>query len=160
VSQKKGKPFSRKAVAADVRALMKLGFFSDVVVEERGDPTRPTLVFHVTEKPEAHESGSRMGARRREELPALGEWNGRVPCAVDQEESGTKRSGHAHRREGTKHGLDLLRECLQGPGDIGWGPTREESGDGPARRAETSFEAGVFQGVERAGQGIREDPPV
>jgi outer membrane protein insertion porin family len=56
VSHKKGKPFSRKAVAADVRALMKLGFFSDVVVEMEGDPASPTLVYRVTERPSVREA--------------------------------------------------------------------------------------------------------
>ena len=35
---------------------MKLGFFSDVVVEERGDPERPELVFRVVEKPTVRET--------------------------------------------------------------------------------------------------------
>jgi outer membrane protein insertion porin family len=55
VSQKKGKPFDRKAVASDVRALMKLGFFTDVVVEVEGKPGAPVLVYRVTERPTVRE---------------------------------------------------------------------------------------------------------
>jgi outer membrane protein insertion porin family len=56
VSHKKGKPLDRKAVAADVRALMKLGYFSDVVVEVEGDPAAPVLVYRVTERPTVREA--------------------------------------------------------------------------------------------------------
>jgi len=56
VSQKKGKPFDRKAVASDVRALMKLGFFSDVVVEVQQTPPGPVLVYRVTERPTVREA--------------------------------------------------------------------------------------------------------
>jgi outer membrane protein insertion porin family len=56
VSQKKGKPFDRKAVAADVRALMKLGYFSDVVVEVEGTPGAPVLVYRVAERPTVREA--------------------------------------------------------------------------------------------------------
>jgi len=51
VGTKVGQPLDRKKVQADVRALMKLGFFSDVVVEERGEKEGVTLVFKVTERP-------------------------------------------------------------------------------------------------------------
>ncbi len=55
ISEKKGAPFDPKRVSADVKALMKLGFFSDVVVEEEGDPASPTLVYRVTERPGVRE---------------------------------------------------------------------------------------------------------
>jgi outer membrane protein insertion porin family len=48
---KKGAPYDPRRVEGDVRALMKLGFFSDVVVEVEGGPSRPVLVFKVTERP-------------------------------------------------------------------------------------------------------------
>jgi outer membrane protein insertion porin family len=55
VSEKKGSPFEPRKVAADVKAIMKLGFFSDVVVEEEGDPESPVLVYRVTERPSVRE---------------------------------------------------------------------------------------------------------
>jgi outer membrane protein insertion porin family len=48
---KKGAPYDARRVEGDVRALMKLGFFSDVVVEVEGPASRPVLVFKVTERP-------------------------------------------------------------------------------------------------------------
>ncbi len=48
---KKGAPLDPRKIDADVRALMKLGFFSDVVAEIEGDPERPVLVFRVVERP-------------------------------------------------------------------------------------------------------------
>jgi outer membrane protein insertion porin family len=56
LSTKVGQPIDPRRIGSDVKSVMKLGFFSDVVVEERGDPTRPTLVFHVTEKPAVRET--------------------------------------------------------------------------------------------------------
>jgi outer membrane protein insertion porin family len=56
LSTKVGQPLDPRRIDSDVKSVMKLGFFSDVVVEERGDPTRPTLVFHVTEKPAVREA--------------------------------------------------------------------------------------------------------
>jgi outer membrane protein insertion porin family len=56
VSHKKGKPFDRKAIGNDVRALMKLGFFSDVVVEVQGPPDAPVLIYRVTERPSVREA--------------------------------------------------------------------------------------------------------
>ncbi len=55
VSEKKGAPFDPRRVAADVKAIMKLGFFSDVVVEEEGDPAAPVLVYRVAERPSVRE---------------------------------------------------------------------------------------------------------
>ncbi len=51
VSTKPGQALDLHRVDDDIKAVMKLGFFSDVVVEERGEPQRPTLVFRVVEKP-------------------------------------------------------------------------------------------------------------
>ena len=56
VSQKAGQPFDPKAAGKDVKALMKLGFFSDVVVEVEGDPDAPVLVYRVTERPTVREA--------------------------------------------------------------------------------------------------------
>ncbi len=55
VSEKKGAAFDPRKVAADVKAIMKLGFFSDVVVEAEGDPASPVLVYRVTERPSVRE---------------------------------------------------------------------------------------------------------
>ncbi len=56
ISQKKGQPLDPRTVAKDIRAIMKLGFFSDVVVEREGPPETPTLVYRVTERPTVRES--------------------------------------------------------------------------------------------------------
>lgn len=56
ISSKAGEPVDPARVDEDVKAVMKLGFFSDVVVEERGDPERPELVFRVVEKPTVRET--------------------------------------------------------------------------------------------------------
>ncbi len=53
---KKGAPYDPRRVEADVRALMKLGFFSDVVVEVEGKANRPVLIFKVTERPTVREA--------------------------------------------------------------------------------------------------------
>jgi outer membrane protein insertion porin family len=53
---KKGTVLDPKRLDADVRALMKLGFFSDVVVEQEGDPQRPVLVYRVVERPTVREA--------------------------------------------------------------------------------------------------------
>ncbi len=55
VSEKKGAAYDPRKVAADVKAIMKLGFFSDVVVEAEGDPASPVLVYRVTERPSVRE---------------------------------------------------------------------------------------------------------
>ncbi len=47
---KKGAPLDLKRVDSDVRALMKLGFFEDVVVSLAGTPAAPVLVFRVVER--------------------------------------------------------------------------------------------------------------
>ena len=51
MATKPGQPLDLKKIDDDIRAVMKLGFFSDVQVEERGDPERPEIVFLVAEKP-------------------------------------------------------------------------------------------------------------
>jgi outer membrane protein insertion porin family len=53
---KKGTVYDPKRVDADVRALMKLGFFSDVSVEVQGDPAHPVLVYRVVERPTIREA--------------------------------------------------------------------------------------------------------
>jgi outer membrane protein insertion porin family len=50
VATKVGQPLDPKKIQADVRALMKLGFFSDVVVEERDQKDGVAVVFKVTER--------------------------------------------------------------------------------------------------------------
>ncbi len=47
---RKGAVLDLRKLDADVRALMRLGFFEDVVVELAGPPAAPTLVFRVTER--------------------------------------------------------------------------------------------------------------
>src|SRR6266702_3678325 len=51
LSTKPGQPLDPKKLDDDLHAVMKLGFFADVVFEERGDPEHPTLVVRVTERP-------------------------------------------------------------------------------------------------------------
>ncbi len=55
LSSKPGEPLDDKRLDADLRAVMKLGFFADAAVEQRGDERRPTLVFRVVEKPAVSE---------------------------------------------------------------------------------------------------------
>jgi len=55
ISQKSGEALDLKKVDEDIRSVMKLGFFSDVTVEEQGEPEQPVLVFRVTEKPAVRE---------------------------------------------------------------------------------------------------------
>jgi outer membrane protein insertion porin family len=50
ISQRKGTPYDPKKVQADIRALMKLGFFSDVTVEREGSRDAPVLVYRVVER--------------------------------------------------------------------------------------------------------------
>jgi outer membrane protein insertion porin family len=51
LSTKAGQPLDRKKLQSDIRSVLKLGYFSDVVVEEEGDPKAPILVIRVREKP-------------------------------------------------------------------------------------------------------------
>jgi outer membrane protein insertion porin family len=55
VSVKKGEPYDPRQVARDVKALMKLGLFSDVTVEIEGDEQSPVLVYRVVERPTVRE---------------------------------------------------------------------------------------------------------
>jgi outer membrane protein insertion porin family len=55
ISSRPGRPYDPKRVDADLRAVMKLGFFSDVTVKMEGDPSAPVLVFEVVEKPTVSE---------------------------------------------------------------------------------------------------------
>jgi outer membrane protein insertion porin family len=48
---KVGMAVDAKSIQQDVRAVMKLGYFADVSIEEKGTPERPTLVVRVVEKP-------------------------------------------------------------------------------------------------------------
>ena len=56
ISQRKGQPYDPRAIAKDIRALMKLGFFSDVVIEVQGTSSAPVLVYRVTERPTVREA--------------------------------------------------------------------------------------------------------
>ncbi|HSD22428.1 MAG TPA: outer membrane protein assembly factor BamA, partial [Anaeromyxobacter sp.] len=56
ISQRKGQPYDPRAIAKDIRALMKLGFFSDVVVEVQGTSSAPVLVYRITERPTVREA--------------------------------------------------------------------------------------------------------
>jgi outer membrane protein insertion porin family len=55
ISTRPGSPYAPKKVDADLRAVMKLGLFSDVTVKMEGDPDAPVLVFEVVEKPTVSE---------------------------------------------------------------------------------------------------------
>jgi outer membrane protein insertion porin family len=55
LSTKPGQPLDDARLDADLKAVMKLGFFADVVLEAQGDPARPTLVVRVVEKPAVRE---------------------------------------------------------------------------------------------------------
>ncbi len=56
ISTKPGQPLDLRKVDDDVKAVMKLGFFSDVVVEERGEAGDLSLAFRVTERPAVRET--------------------------------------------------------------------------------------------------------
>jgi outer membrane protein insertion porin family len=51
VSAKAGDPVDEAKLDADLRAVMRLGYFSDGVVELRGPAEKPTVVFRMVEKP-------------------------------------------------------------------------------------------------------------
>ena len=51
VSTKPGDPLDPRRLQADVKAVMKLGYFADVSIEARGPQSSPTLVVKVKEKP-------------------------------------------------------------------------------------------------------------
>jgi outer membrane protein insertion porin family len=48
---KVGMPIDGKAIQQDVRSVMKLGYFADVGIEEKGPPEKLVLVVKVVEKP-------------------------------------------------------------------------------------------------------------
>jgi len=52
---KPGEALDLDKVDADIRAIMKIGSYSDVVVEQEGPPQNPTLVYRVTERPTVRE---------------------------------------------------------------------------------------------------------
>ncbi len=56
ISSKPEQPLDPRKVDDDIKALVKLGFFSDVVVEERGDAGNLSLVFRVVERPAVKET--------------------------------------------------------------------------------------------------------
>ena len=56
ISTKPGQPLDLRKVDDDIKAVMKLGFFSDVVVEERGEAGNLSLAFRVTERPAVRET--------------------------------------------------------------------------------------------------------
>src|SRR6266508_2538893 len=56
ISTKAGEPLDPRKIDEDIKAVMKLGFFSDVLVEERGDAEKPALVFRVAERPAVRET--------------------------------------------------------------------------------------------------------
>ncbi len=55
ISERKGSPYDPRKIQADIRALMKLGLFSDVVVEREGPKDAPVLVYRVVERPALRE---------------------------------------------------------------------------------------------------------
>ncbi len=55
VGVKAGQPLDLDQVDADIRAVMKIGSFSDVVVEQEGPADTPTLVYRVVERPTVRE---------------------------------------------------------------------------------------------------------
>src|SRR3990172_2077709 len=56
ISTKPGQPLDLRKGDADIKAVMKLGVFSDVVVEERGEAADLSLAFRVTERPAVRET--------------------------------------------------------------------------------------------------------
>lgn len=54
IGTKAGQPLSLDQVDADIRAVMKLGSFADVVAEEEGPPENPDLIYRVVERPTVH----------------------------------------------------------------------------------------------------------
>jgi outer membrane protein insertion porin family len=55
ISEKKGEPLDPVKVEADIRAVMKLGLFDDVVAELAGPASAPVLVYRVAERPTVRE---------------------------------------------------------------------------------------------------------
>jgi outer membrane protein insertion porin family len=72
ISQKPGSPYDPKAVARDVKAVMKLNLFADVIVEREGSEDAPVLVYRVVELPTIEETRvSGNEALSKEELKDL-----------------------------------------------------------------------------------------
>lgn len=56
MTSKKGRPYDPRDAAKDVKSVMKLGFFSDVVVEVEGKKDAPILVVKVVERQTVREA--------------------------------------------------------------------------------------------------------
>jgi outer membrane protein insertion porin family len=56
MANKKGQRYEPKKLGQDVKAIMKLGVFSDVVIETEGTKDAPVLVVRVVERPTVRES--------------------------------------------------------------------------------------------------------
>ena len=55
ITSRKGTPYDPRKIQGDIRAVMKLGLFSDVVVEREGPKDAPVLVYKVVERPALRE---------------------------------------------------------------------------------------------------------
>jgi outer membrane protein insertion porin family len=55
ISARKAGPYDPAKIRSDIRALMKLGLFSDVTVEREGTAEAPVLVYRVVERPALRE---------------------------------------------------------------------------------------------------------
>ncbi len=55
ISSKAGQPLNLDQVDADIRAIMTIGSFADVVVEQEGSLDNPVLVYRVAERPTVRE---------------------------------------------------------------------------------------------------------
>jgi outer membrane protein insertion porin family len=89
MSVRKGAPYDAKKVQADVRALMKLGYFSDVIVVREGTPEAPVLVYRVTERPAVREwrteGNEELSKKDLEETVALKAGQLLDPAAVQKD---------------------------------------------------------------------------
>jgi outer membrane protein insertion porin family len=89
ITQKQGVVLDPKAIREDVRALMKLGFFSDVTVEREGPADSPVLVYRVVERPALREwriTGNReLSKKDVEEIVALKPGQLVDPAAVQRD---------------------------------------------------------------------------
>jgi outer membrane protein insertion porin family len=56
MSHRKGSPYVPLRLGSDVKAIMRLGFFSDVVIEREGPEDAPVLVVRVVERPTVRET--------------------------------------------------------------------------------------------------------
>jgi outer membrane protein assembly factor BamA len=89
LTMRKGAPFDARKVQADVRALMKLGYFSDVAVEREGPDDAPVLVYRVVERPAIREwraeGNEELSRKDLEETVALKAGQLHDPAAVQKE---------------------------------------------------------------------------